>query len=648
MNSVAIVYDDRRRPETTGVYCYRALQTMVASGRVAEVQHLTPDKLASSEKGRFQTYLFVDDGLAYPIPRGLTPSIWWAIDTHLTFARCLDRARQADIVFAAQRDGAERLAMAGVRSVTWLPLACDPEIHGRQRARSEKRYDVSFVGNQVGRERVELLRKLGTQFPNSFIGRQRMETMADTYSASRVVFNRSVANDINMRVFEGMASGSLLLTNNLAHNGMEHLFRDGVHLVTYDNSEGLFEQLRFYLKHENESESEEIAATGYREVIRKHTYIHRIERILSSLGGDADASTLGASRKRFRHGDALDASPAVSLAAHRESGGASDVGMAASADEPTVAPAHIQRSALKIAYIGDFVSPGKSEQYATEAIRAVGHQVDALHDAAIASAGELIATLRRGGYDCFVFHKGCLAASAPRGRLRPTGHQIAHVLHESQVPGFTWYFDRAHAYDYDPSRMEWMRRVAPLCRLAFVTDGALARTDWARWYVLRQGVAHNTVSHLNYPDEERSNVGFIGQVYGSRHEELARVAARYEVGLIQGVLGSALSHAIGKHKIILGPAFPSAPQCWSNRLYVVLGHGGFFLAPEVPGMREEGFLPGTHYAALDDDPLLMIKYWLDRPKERRRISRAGQTFVLNNCTYEHRAREMISAIRRVI
>ena len=52
--------------------------------------------------------------------------------------------------------------------------------------------------------------------------------MARIYSASRIVFNRSIKDDVNMRVFEALASGSLLLTNDLAANGQAELFRDGV------------------------------------------------------------------------------------------------------------------------------------------------------------------------------------------------------------------------------------------------------------------------------------------------------------------------------------------------------------------------------------------------------------------------------------
>ena len=44
-----------------------------------------------------------------------------------------------------------------------------------------------------------------------FVGRAYFEEMAKIYSASRLVFNRSIKNDVNMRVFEAVACGSLLL-----------------------------------------------------------------------------------------------------------------------------------------------------------------------------------------------------------------------------------------------------------------------------------------------------------------------------------------------------------------------------------------------------------------------------------------------------
>ena len=78
------------------------------------------------------------------------------------------------------------------------------------------------------RARADLLNLVRRKYPNTFIGQCYFEEMAKVYSAARAVFNRSITNDVNMRVFEVLASGSLLVTNDLSDHGLAGLFRDGV------------------------------------------------------------------------------------------------------------------------------------------------------------------------------------------------------------------------------------------------------------------------------------------------------------------------------------------------------------------------------------------------------------------------------------
>ena len=101
------------------------------------------------------------------------------------------------------------------------------------------------------------------------------------YSRSRSVFNRSIRNDVNMRVFEAAGCGSLLLTNDLTNNGLAELFTDGKHLVTYRSADELLEKLAFYLKHDKARE--QIATAGYAEVLARHTYLHRMSQLLRSI-----------------------------------------------------------------------------------------------------------------------------------------------------------------------------------------------------------------------------------------------------------------------------------------------------------------------------------------------------------------------------
>ena len=136
---VALVYDDTVRWDTTGTYCRRALEKLVA------VEHFLPQDLPKVPRAGFDLYLNVDDGLRYRFPGDLRPSAFWAIDTHLDFEWYRAKAADFDLVLAAQRDGAQRLRSEGIPSARWLPLACDPEVHRKHDV--PKQYDVCFVGN---------------------------------------------------------------------------------------------------------------------------------------------------------------------------------------------------------------------------------------------------------------------------------------------------------------------------------------------------------------------------------------------------------------------------------------------------------------------------------------------------------------------
>ncbi|QDT76779.1 SPBc2 prophage-derived glycosyltransferase SunS [Gimesia maris] len=288
MQRVAVIFDNTLRPETTGTYCRRALGELVQAGKIATVEHFLPTELAHVSQDQFDLFLYIDDGLDWSIPDHLRPAAWWAIDTHLNFERCLQKAVQADFTFAAQRDGAARLKKAGIQTAIWLPLACDPEIHAQQEL--PKEYDVSFVGHVVSGIRQELLALLQHEFPNSFIGQEYYEKMAAIYSQSKVVFNRSILNDVNMRVFEGLCSGSLLITNDLTSNGQEELFQAGIHCVVYQNAEELIEKLHYYLEHDDIRE--QIAQAGRTRVLEAHTYQHRMERILSKCQQPSEATSI--------------------------------------------------------------------------------------------------------------------------------------------------------------------------------------------------------------------------------------------------------------------------------------------------------------------------------------------------------------------
>jgi GT2 family glycosyltransferase/tetratricopeptide (TPR) repeat protein len=291
---VAVIFDNTLRPDTTGTYCRRAL------GKLVDVEHFLPNELSRLRHEKFDLYLAIDDGLNYSIPADLHPLACWAIDTHMDFELRLGRAQRADFVFAAQRDGADRLRRQGISTAVWLPLACDPDIHGKQLV--PKEHDVCFVGNVFPGPREDLLNLIGRKFPSTFIGRRFFTEMAHKYSASRIVFNRSLSNDINMRVFEALASGSMLITNDLTENGQRELFQDGVHLATYASERELLSKLAHYLDHSEERER--IADAGRQAVLKQHTYLHRMQSVLAEVERPRPKAAVSTSfARRLRSGD---------------------------------------------------------------------------------------------------------------------------------------------------------------------------------------------------------------------------------------------------------------------------------------------------------------------------------------------------------
>ena len=108
------------------------------------------------------------------------------------------------------------------------------------------------------------------------------EEISEVYSQSKIVFNTSINDDLNMRVFEALASGSMLLTDRI-NNGQSELFKHGSHLVEYSSDEELLQAAEYYLSHE--AEREQIAGAGHDLALDRHTYAHRCQLILDTIFG---------------------------------------------------------------------------------------------------------------------------------------------------------------------------------------------------------------------------------------------------------------------------------------------------------------------------------------------------------------------------
>jgi len=270
---VAIIFDNELRPETTGFYCRRAL------GKLCDVEHLLPAELQDVPNGIFDLFIAIDDGLDYEIPQRLRPLVAWTIDTHICLDRAITRFGSADLLFAAQKKGAQQLSQVLGREVQWLPLACDPELHHPSQSPSRS-YDVGFIGNIVSDRRKRVLDIVKSEFPNSWFGQSFFEDMAEKYGEFAVAINCSVDGDLNMRVFEALACGAALVTDANDGSGLSDLFDDERHLLCYRDEESLLRQIKKLLN--DQQLRLKLATEGLRHVISNHTYENRMKTMLQT------------------------------------------------------------------------------------------------------------------------------------------------------------------------------------------------------------------------------------------------------------------------------------------------------------------------------------------------------------------------------
>ena len=218
------------------------------------------------------------------VPRLDCPTAAYVIDSHINLPEHLEWVTRFDWVFAAQRAYLDAFRAAGCSRVHWLPLACDASIHGK--VTLPKRHDLGFVGSLTPEhaQRQRRLARLAERF-DVHVERSFLRDMARTFAASRIVFNDAIKDDLNMRVFEALASGSMLLTDRAPGSGLDEMFVDRQHLVYYDDAtlEALVE---YYLAHPNEREM--IAEQGRQEVLRWHTYDHRMTTLLETIFDEDD------------------------------------------------------------------------------------------------------------------------------------------------------------------------------------------------------------------------------------------------------------------------------------------------------------------------------------------------------------------------
>lgn len=296
---------------------------------------------------------------------------------------------------------------------------------------------------------------------------------------------------------------------------------------------------------------------------------------------------------------------------------------------------------MRILYLGKFEVPWRTEVYVLHALQELGVEV----------VDHCMAT-RGGTYSNFKTLRKKAENFKPDIVLFSKPHQFGFDdfmvwCKQHGILTVTWIWDLYWGY----TRSVWPPQFK--ADMLFTSDGGHDE-DWKRYganhFTLRQGI--HAPEYIAYPRKrELWDLLFVGaQRKHSQHRYtlVNWMKTQYKSWKhLTHTRNLALNQALANCKIVLGDSYPS-PNYWSNRIYEVLGRGGFLLHPYTDGLDAE-FTEGVHYVGYErgnfDALADTVRYYLDHDKEREAIRVAG----FEKCgqyTYTHRVQELLDTIAK--
>src|ERR1019366_2280786 len=99
-------------------------------------------------------------------------------------------------------------------------------------------------------------------------------------------------------------------------------------------------------------------------------------------------------------------------------------------------------------------------------------------------------------------------------------------------------------------------------------------------------------------------------------------------------------------KIVVAPDGPQTDHYWSNRVYQVLGFGGFLLHPRCVGLREQydpySLMTYRNWDHLDE----MLDDYQQLPHSCKLAAEMGHAVTLRHHLYRHRCEQLIAEVQR--
>lgn len=250
--------------------------------------------------------LFVDSPARVPteikgIDRVKIPKLLWIHHGANALTRNLELCEQVrpDLVLMAH---SLELAPRFPAKVRFFPFGTASDIFNSTKPLDQRKWDIAFVGSTsqyTYERRRAVLRAIRDHFGGkaaiSLNAKVYVDRLAALYSNAKIVINCAADHlrTLNMRLFEGMGCGALVLTDWVPYQ--EKLFKDGKHYVVYREIDDLLGKLEYFLEHLDEAQR--IAGAGYRHVMARHTYAHRAGELLTIIRKLGRKKRRGAKRR---------------------------------------------------------------------------------------------------------------------------------------------------------------------------------------------------------------------------------------------------------------------------------------------------------------------------------------------------------------
>lgn len=317
---------------------------------------------------------------------------------------------------------------------------------------------------------------------------------------------------------------------------------------------------------------------------------------------------------------------------------------------------------MKIAFLGNFSVDYSSESQHAKTLESMGHEVIKLQE----GKANTDHVLQEGTLsDLFIWihtHGWVTPGASTTGSME----EVLAKLKERGIPTMTYHLDlwlglqREKDLVNDP----FYKQIGHF----FATDKLMA--DWfndntaVKGHYLPAGVfEEETVMldkdktkvpevvfvgsknyHPEYPYRPQL-INWLGETYGERFGHYSG-----EEGTLGLRRGLHLNQLLADTKVVVGDSLClnfDYPYYWSDRVYEIMGRGGFLIMPHIEGLDDE-FEDGKHLVTYEYGDFKQLKdvidYYLENDQARGYIRNQGFNYVKNNYTYRHRWEQILKEV----